>query len=150
MTGRGPWLEWWRRLPRLHRIGWLLYGMSMLTPSADLKSLGVFWFILLPTAAFTFFAQHPADPMLGIWALIGVAANLFAFVRIPWPVCLVAVAAPFGAFLWMNSGNGFGIMRGLIGLPFFYPWAAGLVLLNIGRARLKMTGVNAAGEPRRP
>jgi hypothetical protein len=84
-------------LSLIGRLGWLLYGVSMVTPSAELNSVGIEWFFLLPTAAFKFFAQHPADPMLGVWALVGVAANVFALVRVPWPVCLFSVAAPFGA-----------------------------------------------------
>jgi hypothetical protein len=41
----------------------------------------------------------------------------------------------------MISSNGSPVLRGLLGLPFFYPWAAGLVLINVGRSRRNGRGV---------
>jgi hypothetical protein len=124
---------WWRRLPAISRVGWVLYLCSMITPARDLAMVGAGLFLRLPAGLVTFFGSHPSNPLPGICACIGLAANLLVLVPVPWGLSLVAVLAPWLALLWLNAGSPAQVQGTVSGWLFYYPWAVGIVLISVGR-----------------
>jgi hypothetical protein len=138
-------LEWWRCLPAISRVGWILYLISMVTPARNLTLIGAALFLRLPSGILAFFGSHPANPLPGICASIGLAANLLVWVRVPWALSLVAVLTPWVALIWLNGGSPAQVLGTVSGWLFYYPWALGIVLINAGRGR--SDGGRAGADP---
>ena len=129
--------SWWR-LPPLARLGWILYVASMLTPaSAHAHFIGAFMLIVAPAWGLQLLCSGTLRAAtIGICLLAGFAANASPFVRLPaWArigamlapwLCYAASLFAFGVFdsgrLWANA--------------FFFPWAAGIALINVVYLRL--------------
>jgi hypothetical protein len=109
----------------------------MVTPSADLHEIGAMMFAVVPGwGVMLLFSGDFTAFLIGVSLLAGVAANASLFTRLPIWVRIVAIAAPwityatylFSGLLPPNTQRAFA-------LPFFFPWAIGLALINVAQIR---------------
>ncbi len=117
----------------LTRAGWLLYLTSFATPSTDLKLLGAQVFVLLPGVVAHLLDGTRPQSLIALGLLVGLAANLLCIVRVPALLCIGAVLAPFVALLAVVLRMDQPVTS-ILRMTFYFPWAAGLVLLQLGRA----------------
>ncbi len=119
----------------LARIGWSLYGLSMVTPNTELTSVGAF---MAPAAfsygfAFLIGARSLAAVLIGSALILGVLSNFTLFIRLPrWLLILSITApwAPFIAFVQFQRKSHVDWKEILLAFPFFYLWALGIALIQ--------------------
>jgi len=117
----------------LTRAGWLLYLASFATPSTDLKRLGAQVFLQLPGVVVHLLHGTGPQVLIAIGLLVGLAANLLCILRVPALLCIGAVLAPFVALLALVLRMDQPVIS-MVRMTFYFPWAVGLVLLQLGRA----------------
>jgi hypothetical protein len=115
------------------RVGWLLYLTSFATPSTDLKLFGVQVFVMLPTVVVHLLQGTRPQSLIALGLVVGLAANLLCIVRVPALLGIGAVLAPFVALLALMLQMDQPVIS-IFRMSFFFPWAAGLLLLQLGRA----------------
>jgi uncharacterized protein (DUF2062 family) len=123
-----------RRLPLSARIGWMLYGVSFVTPSAGFEFIGARMVATLPEVVWHLLHGTRAEALIAAGLSLGLAANLFCFVRVPTLLCIAAVLAPWLSLVALTLRMHLPLTS-LYRMLFYFPWAGGLVLLQIPRSR---------------
>jgi hypothetical protein len=144
------------RAARLQRVGWIVITLSLVVPAADLQSFGVVWIGAAPYFGVQFLIQpfriegesySLSVAAIGLCLLAGFAANLILFSRVRrWLLVLTPFLTlfPMGAYWYHWAATDSGVAPWL--LFHFYPWAAGVTLVCLGRIRLG--GIAAHVSPR--
>lgn len=123
-----------RRLTSLARAGWLLYFASLVTPGADLKSIGAKMLILAPYyGCIELSSARLAGKFLGLALLAGFAANLSVCMRLPRALGVAAILAPWAPFAAYVASIGPVTLQALMRIAYFFPWAIGIALINAER-----------------
>ena len=119
-------------------MGLLLFSVSFLVPTRDLKTFGISAFIMTAQTVYEMCANGEVfrnwDSARFVVALgFGWISNFSVFFRAPLLVAAAMVTAPwvlFSAFLFFNPDKPEAWVLGFI--PF-YPWAFGISLVNYAR-----------------
>jgi hypothetical protein len=131
---------------RLTRLGWALWLASLVTPGGHGRELGGVWLWRAPQQGLQLLvhaATAPADTAwqaagIGTALLLGLAANFTLLLPAGRIALLLAATLPWVPWLTdlvLWRGGGLGAAPAPWSLLYFYPWVAGLVLVQVGRLR---------------
>ena len=119
------------RARRLLVGGWVLYGLSWLTPSIDGRQFGAVAFV--ESARFAWNLLTTDNIVLGLCVLAGWLANFATWPRrLPGWLRIAACIAPWLAFtvVLLKLPVRPSILGRALYFLYFYPWAAGIALIQ--------------------
>ena len=120
---------------RLAIAGWLLFALSMVTPSIDGRQFGAVAFV--ESARFAWNLLTTDNIALGLCVLAGWLANFSIVARLPTWARVISCVAPWLAFTVVLLK--LPVRPSLVGRAafflYFYPWAAGIALIHTAHLR---------------
>jgi hypothetical protein len=120
---------------RLLRVGWLLYGLSWLTPSIDGRQVGAVAFV--QSVRFGWNLLSTGNILLAACVMLGWLANFSIIPRLPAWLRVVASIAPWLAFAVVLAKLPVrpSLAERAAFFLYFYPWAVGIALIHASRLR---------------
>jgi hypothetical protein len=121
-------------LPQTHRrvavLGWILYGLSWITPSLDASHIGAWVFLEALTVGVQLTTHFGSlmRTLAGLSLLLGWLSNFSMLFRWPVGMRFLWIVAPWGPFVVLLVKHG--PAPSPVSLLYFYPWAVGIGLVH--------------------